>query len=69
MTYRSKDMKAFLSERRIDQVMIPGEITGNLQSLDIAFNKPFKDHLCTDFNDFIEHPMERHQRVKYVKPS
>ena len=63
VTYRSKDMKAFLSERRIDQVMILGEITGYLQSLDIAINKPFKDHLCTDFNNYIEHPMEINQRV------
>lgn len=68
-THRAKDMKAFLSERRVDQIMIPAGMTGYLQSLDIAINKPFKDELHKEVNDYIENRMKRNQRGNFVKPN
>ena len=67
-THRAKDMKNFLAERRIDQIMIPAGMTAYLQTLDIAINKPFKDHLRMEINDYIENRMTRNQRGNFVKP-
>ncbi|KAL7989972.1 hypothetical protein Chor_012638 [Crotalus horridus] len=44
-TQRTKDMKKFLGERGIDQIMIPAGMTAYLQTLDIVINKPFKNYL------------------------
>ncbi|XP_077109832.1 uncharacterized protein LOC143766214 isoform X1 [Ranitomeya variabilis] len=67
-THRAKDMKNFLHERKIDQIMIPAGMTAYLLSLDIAINKPFKDNLRLEINDYIENRMERNQRGNFVKP-
>nr|KAF6309698.1 hypothetical protein mPipKuh1_009148 [Pipistrellus kuhlii] len=67
-THRAKDMKTFLHERKIDQIMIPAGMTAYLQTLDIAINKPFKDNLRMEINDYIENRMERNQRGNFVKP-
>ncbi|KFM74335.1 Cysteine dioxygenase type 1, partial [Stegodyphus mimosarum] len=56
-THRAKDMKNFLAERKIDQIMIPAGMPGYLQTLDIAINKPFKDHLQMEINEYIENRM------------
>lgn len=68
-THRAVAMKRFLGKQRIDQVMIPAGTTGYLQSLDIAVNKPFKDYLRQEINDYIEHRMTKNQRGNFVKPS
>lgn len=68
-THHAKDMKNFLAERRIDQIMIPAGMTAYLQNLDIAINKPFKDHLRLEINDYIENRMTRNQHGNFVKPS
>ncbi|KAF6362058.1 R3H domain containing 1 [Rhinolophus ferrumequinum] len=68
-THRAKDMKHFLAERRIDQIMIPAGMTAYLQTLDIAINKTFKDHLRMEINEYIENRMERNQHGNFVKPS
>ena len=68
-THRSKEMKSFFVERRIDQIMIPAGMTAYLQTLNIAINKPFKDHFRTAINDYIENRMEKNQRGNFVKPS
>lgn len=49
--------------------MIPAVMTAYLQTLDIAINKAFKDHLRMEVNDYIENKMESRQRGKFVKPS
>lgn len=67
--HRAKDMKKFLAQQRVDQVMIPAGMTGYLQSLDIATNKPFKDYLRLEINDYIENRMVRNQRGNFIKPS
>jgi len=67
-THRAKTMKNFLHERRIDQIMIPAGMTAYLQTLDIAINKPFKDYLRVEINDYIENRMERNVRGNFVKP-
>ena len=56
-------------KRRIDQIMIPTGMTAYLQKLDIAINKPFKDHLRVVINDCIENRMEKNQHGNFVKPS
>jgi hypothetical protein len=61
-------MKNFLAERKIDQIMIPAGMTDYLQILDIAINKPFKDHLRMEINEYIENRMVRNQRGNFVKP-
>lgn len=68
-THRAKKIKSFLAKTRIDQVMIPAGRTGYLQSLDLVINKPFKDYLRTEINDYIKNRMERNQRGNFVKPS
>lgn len=68
-THRAKDMKQFLNKRRIDQIMIPAGMTSYLQSLDLVINKPFKDYLRIEVNDYIEHRMERNQRGNFIKPN
>lgn len=68
-THRATDMKKFLAQRRIDQVMIPAGMTAYLQTLDIAINKPFKDFLRQEINDYIQHRLDRNQRGNFVKPS
>ncbi|KFM75291.1 Pogo transposable element with KRAB, partial [Stegodyphus mimosarum] len=67
-THRAKDMKHFLAERKIDQIMIPAGMTGYLQTLDIAINKPFKDHLRMEIIEYIENRMVRNHRDNFVKP-
>ncbi|KAM5140546.1 uncharacterized protein ACMZJ9_014416 [Mantella aurantiaca] len=67
-THRAKDMKNFLKQKRIDQIMIPAGMTAYLQTLDIAINKPFKDHLQIEVNDYIENRMDRNQGGDFVKP-
>jgi DDE superfamily endonuclease/Tc5 transposase DNA-binding domain len=67
-THRAKDMKLHLARRRIDQVMIPAGMTPYLQSLDIAVNKPFKDYLAAEVNDYIANRMVRNVRNNFVKP-
>ena len=64
-THRAKDVKKFLAERRIDQIIIPAGMTAYLQTLDIAINKPFKDHLCMEINDYIENRMVRNDRGNF----
>ncbi|XP_077136662.1 uncharacterized protein LOC143793513 isoform X2 [Ranitomeya variabilis] len=66
-THRAKDMKNFLHERKIDQIVIPAGMTAYLQTLDIAINKPFKDHLRTEMNDYIKNRMQR-KHGNFVKP-
>ncbi|KFM65111.1 hypothetical protein X975_10092, partial [Stegodyphus mimosarum] len=56
-THRAKDMKNFLAEKNFDQIMISAGITGYFQTLDIAINKPFKDHLRMEINEYIENRM------------
>ncbi|ESN90887.1 hypothetical protein HELRODRAFT_182465 [Helobdella robusta] len=68
-THRAKDMKNFLAERRVDQVMIPAGMTAYLQTLDIAINKPFKDYLRLEINDYIENRMSRNKNNNFVKPN
>lgn len=68
-THRAIAMRSFLSSRRIDQVVIPAGMTSYLQSLDIAINKPFKDSIREEINDYIEHRMQRNERGNFVKPS
>lgn len=67
-THRAKNMKKFLSERCIDQIMIPGGMTAYLQSLDLVINKPFKDRLRNEINDYIENRMQRNVRGNFMKP-
>ncbi|ESN93037.1 hypothetical protein HELRODRAFT_165193 [Helobdella robusta] len=67
--HRAKDMKNFLAERRVDQVMIPAGMTAYLQTLDIAINKPFKDYLRLEINDYIENRMSRNKNNNFVKPN
>nr|KAF6391794.1 DnaJ heat shock protein family (Hsp40) member C17 [Pipistrellus kuhlii] len=67
-THRAKDMKTFLHERKIDQIMIPAGMTTYLHTLDIAINKPFKDNLRMEINDYIENRMERNQHGNFVEP-
>lgn len=67
-THRATDMKKFLAQQRIDQIMVPAGTTAYLQSLDLVINKPFKDFLRTERNDYIEHRMVRNERGNYVKP-
>ncbi|KFM59103.1 Pogo transposable element with KRAB, partial [Stegodyphus mimosarum] len=67
-THRAKDRKNFLAERKIDQVMISAGMIGYLQILDIAINKPFKDHLRMEINEYIENRMARNHRDNFVKP-
>ena len=43
-------------------------MTAYLQTLDIAINKPFKDHLRMEINDYIENRMVRNDRGNFVKP-
>ncbi|KFM70044.1 Pogo transposable element with KRAB, partial [Stegodyphus mimosarum] len=43
-------------------------MTGYLQTLDIAINKPFKDHLRMEINECIETRMVRNHRGNFVKP-
>ena len=45
----AKDMKNFLAERRIDQIMNCAGVAAYLQTLDISVNKPIKE-----INDYIE---------------
>ena len=49
--------------------MLPSGTTGYLQSLDIGINKPFKDQLRKEINNYIEHHMTRNMRGNAVKPS
>ncbi|KHJ41118.1 centromere binding protein B, DNA binding protein [Trichuris suis] len=58
-----------VSERRIDQVMIPAGMTAYLQTLDIGINKPFKDNLRIEINYYIENKMERNQRGNFMRPT
>ena len=44
-------------------------MTAYLQSLDIAVNKPFKDHLRVEINEYIENRMVRNQRGNFLKPN
>lgn len=67
-THRAKDMKAFLAERKIDQIMIPAGMTPYLQGLDIVINKPFKDQLRKEINEYIENRMEGNQHRNFMKP-
>ena len=39
------------------------------QTLDIAINKSFKDHLRIEVNDYIENRIERNRRGNFVKPN
>ncbi|KFD71946.1 hypothetical protein M514_16056 [Trichuris suis] len=41
-THSSEEMKSFLPEGRIDQIMIPTGMTTYLRTLDIAINNPFE---------------------------
>ena len=66
-THRAKDMKTFLHERKLDQIMISAGMTAYLQTLDIAINKPFKDNLHIKINHYIEDRMERNQRGNFGK--
>ncbi|KAI5152339.1 hypothetical protein ENBRE01_2753 [Enteropsectra breve] len=66
-THRATDMKRYTSLKRIGQVMIPSGTTAYLQSLDIVINKPFKDYLREEINEFIEFRQERNARGNLVK--
>lgn len=68
-THRAKDMEIFLSERRIDPIMIPVEMTLYLLILDLVINLPFKYYLQMKVNDYIEHRMDIKQRESHVKPN
>lgn len=68
-THRAKEMKDYLHGRKVDQIMIPAGMTPYLQTLDIGINKPFKDYLKIELNDFIENRMIRNTRGNFVKPS
>lgn len=67
-THRAKTMKTFLASTAIDQIMIPAGMTGYLQTLDLAINKPFKDSLRGQVNEYIESRLERNSRGNFVKP-
>ncbi|KAL7984506.1 hypothetical protein Chor_003076 [Crotalus horridus] len=67
-THRAKDMKKFLAQRRIDQIMIPAGMAACLQTLDIAINKLPKDHLHREISDNTEHRMDRNKHGNFVKP-
>ncbi|KAI5151729.1 hypothetical protein ENBRE01_2341 [Enteropsectra breve] len=67
-THRATAMKRYTALRRIGQVMIPYGTTAYLQSLDIAINKPFKDYLREETNEFIEFRQERNARGNLIKP-
>lgn len=68
-THRAKEMKKFVAQQRINQVMIPAGMTGYLQSLDIVINKPFKDNVRVRVNDYVENRMVRNERGNLTKPS
>lgn len=68
-THRAKEMKTFLVQQRIDQIMIPAGTTSYLQSLDLVINKPFKDQLAKEINNYLEFRMERNAKGNQKKPS
>lgn len=68
-THRAKGIKKFLAQRRVDQIMIPAGMTGYLQTLDIVINKPFKDVLRAQMNDYISNRLRRNERGNFIKPS
>lgn len=67
-THRAQDMKAHLQRRRIDQIMIPSGTTGYLQSLDLVINKPFKDNMREEINNYLEFRSERNSKGNLKKP-
>ena len=67
-THRAADMKRYLAQIRVDQVMIPSGTTMYLQSLDVAINKPFKDYVREAVNEYTENRLIRNARGNIVKP-
>src|SRR5689334_12930884 len=68
-TRRAIDMKHFLSQRKIDQVMIPSGCTAYIQSLDIVINKPFKDYIREEINLFVAKEQQRNEKGNLIKHS
>lgn len=46
-------VKAVLQKEHTDMLVIPGGLTGQLQPLDVGVNKPFKDLLRREYNEWI----------------
>ena len=58
-THRAEEMNSFLCESKIDQIMTPLGTTCYLQSLDLCINKPLKETLMGEINDYIEKKMTK----------
>lgn len=64
------EVKASLQKEKTDLVIIPGGMTSQLQVLDVAVNKPFKDKMRALYNDWLlcdNHPLTPSGKIK--KPS
>ena len=48
-------VKRLVATLHTDLVIIPGGMTSQLQVLDVSVNKPFKDHMRKEYNDWLPH--------------
>ena len=50
----TENVKKRIAEMCMDLDVIPGGMMSQLQVLDVAINKPFKDHLRKEYNEWNE---------------
>ena len=68
-THRAIDMKRFVAQSQVDQIMIPSGTTMHLQSLDVAVNKPFKGFIRDEINEYTENRLRRNAKGNIIKPN
>ena len=64
-----EDVRKLLQQMKTDDVLIPEGCTKYIQAPDVAWNKPFKDHIIESYDEWLASGVHQYTEAENIKPT